>query len=130
MAPKVQKSKEAKIKAALAGGKGKKKKWSKGKQKDKVENAVLFDKVLWDKLNKEIPKAKLITPSIISERIRVNGSLARQAIKVLEEQGHIVRVGEPSSKLQIYTRKVTTVAASSSFSRTNSTIYSTCSFTQ
>ena len=111
MAPKVQKSKEAKAKAAMAGGKGKKKKWSKGKQKDKVENAVLFDKVLWDKLNKEIPKAKLITPSIISERIRVNGSLARQAIKVLEEQGHIVRVCEPSSKLQIYTRKVTTVAA-------------------
>ena len=111
MAPKVQKSKEAKIKAALAGGKGKKKKWSKGKQKDKVENAVLFDKVLWDKLNKEIPKAKLITPSIISERIRVNGSLARQAIKVLEEQGHIVRVFDATATLEIYTRKVTTVAA-------------------
>ncbi len=107
MAPKVQKSKEAKIKAALAGGKGKKKKWSKGKQKDKVVNAVMFDKGLWDKLTKEIPKAKLITPAIISERIKINGSLARQAIRVLEEQGQIVRVGEPSSKLQIYTRKVT-----------------------
>ena len=111
MAPKVQKSKEAKIKAALAGGKGKKKKWSKGKQKDKVENAVMFDKATWEKLTKEIPKAKLITPSIISERIRVNGSLARQAIRVLEQQGHIVRVGEPSSKLQIYTRKVTAATA-------------------
>jgi small subunit ribosomal protein S25e len=111
MAPKVQKSKEAKIKAALAGGKGKKKKWSKGKQKDKVVNAVMFDKALWDKLTKEIPKAKLITPSIISERIKINGSLARQAIRVLEEQGQIVRVGEPSSKLQIYTRKVTSGTA-------------------
>lgn len=111
MAPKVQKSKEAKIKAALAGGKGKKKKWSKGKQKDKVENAVMFDKVIWDKLIKDIPKSKLITPSIISERIKVNGSLARQAIRILEEQGLIVRVGEPSSKLQIYTRKVTTATA-------------------
>ena len=111
MAPKVQKSKEAKIKAALAGGKGKKKKWSKGKQKDKVVNAVMFDKAIWDKLTKEIPKAKLITPSIISERIKVNGSLAREAIRVLEEQGQIVRVGEPSSKLQIYTRKVTTGTA-------------------
>ena len=111
MAPKVQKSKEAKIKAALAGGKGKKKKWSKGKQKDKVVNAVMFDKALWEKLTKEIPKAKLINPSIISERIKINGSLARQAIRVLEEQGQIVRVGEPSSKLQIYTRKVTTGTA-------------------
>lgn len=111
MAPKVQKSKEAKIKAALAGGKGKKKKWSKGKQKDKVENAIMFDKNIWDKLHKEIPKAKIITPSIISERIKVNGSLARQAIRILEAEGHIVRVGEPSSKLQIYTRKVTTATA-------------------
>ena len=84
---------------------------AKGKQKDNVVNALMFDKALWDKLTKEIPKAKLITPSIISERIKVNGSLARQAIRILEEQGHIVRVGEPSSKLQIYTRKVTTGTA-------------------
>lgn len=111
MAPKVQKSKEAKTKAALAGGKGKKKKWSKGKQKDKIVNAIMFDKPTWEKLTKEIPKSKLITPAIISERIKVNGSLARQAIRVLEEQGQIVRVGDASSKLMIYTRKVATTAA-------------------
>ncbi len=82
MAPKVQKSKEAKAKAAMAGGKGKKKKWSKGKTKDKLNNAVVWDKATLDKLRKEIPKSKLITPAIVSERIKVNGSLARQVRRV------------------------------------------------
>ncbi len=107
MAPIVQKSKEAKLKAAMAGGKGRKKKWSKGKVKEQLNNAVLFDKASWDKLIKEIPKAKLITPAIITERIKVNGSLARQAIRILEAQGQIERVGDASSKMLIYTRKVT-----------------------
>merc|ERR1712216_16857 len=95
MAPKVaQKSKEAKLKAAMAGGRGKKKKWSKGKMKEKLMNAVMFDKSSYDKLLKEIPKAKLITPSVISERLKVNGSLARLAIQHLEQKGMIMPVGE------------------------------------
>ncbi len=106
MAPKVQKSKEAKLKAAMAGGKGRKKKWSKGKVKEQLNNAVLFDKASWEKLIKEIPKAKLITPAIIVERIKVNGALARQAIRILEAQGQIERVGDASSKMLVYTRKV------------------------
>ena len=36
----VQKSKEAKMKAAMAGGRSKKKKWSKGKVKEKLANLV------------------------------------------------------------------------------------------
>ena len=39
----VQKSKEAKMKAAMAGGKSKKKKWAKGKVKEKLANMVMFD---------------------------------------------------------------------------------------
>lgn len=46
-------------------------KWSKGKQKDKVNNMVLFDKATYDKLISEAPKFKLITPSILSDRLRV-----------------------------------------------------------
>ena len=45
-------------------------KWSKGKQKEKVNAAVFFDKNLYEKLKKEVPAYKLITPSIISERMR------------------------------------------------------------
>lgn len=47
-------------------------KWSKGKQKEKVNNMVLFDKATYDKLLSEAPKYKLITPSILSDRLRVN----------------------------------------------------------
>merc|ERR1712038_1921609 len=49
------------------GGKAKKKKWSKGKSRDKLNNLVLFDKGTYDKLYKEVPTYKLITPSIVSE---------------------------------------------------------------
>jgi small subunit ribosomal protein S25e len=46
-------------------------KWSKGKQKEKVNNAVLFDQATYDKMLIEVPKFKQITPSILSERLRV-----------------------------------------------------------
>merc|ERR1740130_2187554 len=100
----VQKSKEAKMKAAMAGGRSKKKKWSKGKEK--LANLVMFDKGTYDKLIKEIPKAKLITPAVVSERLKVNGSVARMAIRHLEEKGLIAHVGEKHHALMIYTRKV------------------------
>merc|ERR1739848_321572 len=90
----VQKSKEAKLKAAMAGGRSKKKKWAKGKVKEKLANMVMFDKSTYDKIMKEIPKAKLITPAVVSERLKVNGSVARQAIRHLEGMGLAGQVGE------------------------------------
>ncbi|BBN69530.1 Ribosomal protein S25 family protein, partial [Prunus dulcis] len=70
-------------------GKQKKKKWSKGKQKEKVNNMVLFDQGTYDKLIAEAPKYKLITPSILSDRLRINGSLARKAIRDLMARGRL-----------------------------------------
>lgn len=107
MPPKVaQKTKEQKLKAAMAGGKGRKKKWSKGKIKEKAQLAVLFDKGTYDKLMKEIPKTKMITPAVVSERCKVNGTLARQAIRHLEMKGLIQMVGEKHHTLPLYTRCV------------------------
>ena len=54
MPPKEKKTKEQIAKAAAAGSKGKKKKWSKGKVRDKLNNLVLFDKATLDKFNKEV----------------------------------------------------------------------------
>ena len=62
----VQKSKEAKMKAAMAGGKSKKKKWSKGKVKEKLANFVQFDKPTYDRLLEEIPKANSWSSTSIS----------------------------------------------------------------
>merc|ERR1719247_443862 len=103
MAKTETKTKEAKAKAATSSGKGKKKKWSKGKVKEKLSNMVLFDKATYDKLLSEIPKTKLITPSIISEKLKVNGSLARKAVKELMAKG-LIRVVSAHSAQCIYTR--------------------------
>merc|ERR1712088_1070275 len=85
------------------GGKAKKKKWSKGKTRDKLNNLVLFDKATYDKLLKEVPTYKLITPSIVSERLKVRGSLARKACVELEKEGKISCVVQHSAQT-IYTR--------------------------
>jgi len=87
------------------GGKAKKKKWSKGKTRDKLNNLVLFDKATYDKLYKEVPTYKLITPSIVSERLKVRGSLARRALIELMEKGLIKQVVAHSSQM-IYTRMI------------------------
>merc|ERR1739838_836997 len=89
----------------MGGGKAKKKKWSKGKSRDKLNNLVLFDKGTYDKLYKEVPTYKLITPSIVSERLKVRGSLARRALIELMEKGLIKQVVAHSSQM-IYTRMI------------------------
>merc|ERR1711917_49678 len=74
-----------------------------GKSRDKLNNLVLFDKNTYDKLYKEVPTYKLITPSIVSERLKVRGSLARRALGELEGKGLIKLVSAHRSQI-IYTR--------------------------
>ncbi|KAK6908767.1 30S small subunit ribosomal protein S25e [Kwoniella mangroviensis CBS 10435] len=103
MPPQV-KSKAQKAAAAMAGSKaGKKKKWSKGKVKDKANNAVVLDKAVYDRILKEVPTYKLISQSVLIDRMKINGSLARRAIAFLEKEGHIKRVVHHHAQL-IYTR--------------------------
>eukprot|EP00594_Rhizosolenia_setigera_P005096 CAMPEP_0178950312 /NCGR_PEP_ID=MMETSP0789-20121207/6578_1 /TAXON_ID=3005 /ORGANISM="Rhizosolenia setigera, Strain CCMP 1694" /LENGTH=112 /DNA_ID=CAMNT_0020631015 /DNA_START=123 /DNA_END=461 /DNA_ORIENTATION=+ len=106
MPPKVQqKTKEQKMAAAMAGGKGKKKKWSKGKSRDQVDNKVLFTKEQFDRLNSEVPKMKTITVSAVVEKLKINGGLARRALKDLEEEG-VIRPVLISRAQRIYTRSI------------------------
>merc|ERR1712119_197047 len=93
----------AKKKEGGGGGKAKKKKWSKGKVRDKLNNLVLFDKATHDKLLKEVPSYKLITPSVVSERLKLSGSLARRALDDLQQKGLIRRVVKHHAQL-VYTR--------------------------
>merc|ERR1712029_1075663 len=96
-------AKAPKKKEGGGGGKAKKKKWSKGKTRDKLSNLVLFDKPTYDNLLKEVPTYKLITPSIVSERLKVRGSLARKALNELVQKGLIKQVVQHSAQT-IYTR--------------------------
>jgi|EP00970_Alexandrium_tamarense_P019350 small subunit ribosomal protein S25e len=91
--------------AAMAGGKGKKKKWSKGKQRDKVDNKVLFTKEQHDRLNSEVPKMKLITVSSVVEKLKISGGLARRALNQLAEEG-VIRPVSVSRAQRIYTRSI------------------------
>ncbi|XP_060928427.1 small ribosomal subunit protein eS25 [Limanda limanda] len=97
------KSKKDKDPVNKSGGKAKKKKWSKGKVRDKLNNLVLFDKATYDKLYKEVPNYKLITPAVVSERLKVRGSLARNALQELLAKGMIKLVSKHRAQL-IYTR--------------------------
>merc|ERR1711972_7537 len=96
-------AKNPKKKEGGGGGKAKKKKWSKGKTRDKLINLVLFDKPTYEKLLKEVPTYKLITPSIVSERLKVRGSLARKALDELTQKGLIRQVVQHHAQT-IYTR--------------------------
>merc|ERR1712226_1516912 len=91
-------AKNPKKKEGGGGGKAKKKKWSKGKTRDKLNNLVLFDKATYDKLLKEVPTYKLTTPSIVSERLKVRGSLARKALIELVQKGLIKQVVQHSAQ--------------------------------
>jgi small subunit ribosomal protein S25e len=92
--------------AAMAGGKGKKKKWSKGKSRDQVDNKVLMSKEQYDRLYSEVPKMKLITVSAVVEKLKVSGGLARRALRELEKEEKI-RAVLLSRAQMIYTRNVT-----------------------
>ncbi|KAI6151691.1 ribosomal protein S25 [Pisolithus tinctorius] len=98
---------KAKAPAPSSGGKAaKKKKWSKGKVKDKAQHSIVLDKPTYDRIMKEVPTFRFISQSILIERLKVNGSLARVAIRHLEKEGAIKRIVHHSSQL-VYTRVTT-----------------------
>merc|ERR1712139_745884 len=86
-----------------SGASAKKKKWSKGKVREKLNNMVVFDQNTYDRMMKEVATFKLVSASAISERLKINGSLARRSIQELLKAGTIKLVDKHSAQL-IYTR--------------------------
>lgn len=70
-----------------------------------MANKILFDEDTYARLLSEIPKMKLITPSALVERLKINGALARAAIKELQEKGLIKMVSYHHTQW-IFTRDV------------------------
>jgi small subunit ribosomal protein S25e len=93
------------MQAAMAGAKGKKKKWSKGKSRDKVDNKVLMSKEQFDRMYAEVPKMKLITVSAVVEKLKISGGLCRRALRALAEEG-LIRPVLLSRAQAIYTRNI------------------------
>ncbi|KAK1772771.1 ribosomal protein S25 [Phialemonium atrogriseum] len=90
---------------ANTGAKKQKKKWSKGRVKDKAQHAVLLDKATSEKLYKDVQSYRLVTVATLVDRLKINGSLARTCLKDLEEKGQIRQI-VGHSKMKIYTRAV------------------------
>ncbi|CZT01124.1 related to 40S ribosomal protein S25 [Rhynchosporium agropyri] len=103
--PNVDISHQVNMAPANTGAKKQKKKWSKGKVKDKAQHAVILDKATSDKLYKDVQSYRLITVATLVDRLKINGSLARRCLTDLEEKGQIKKI-VGHSKLQIYTRAV------------------------
>ncbi|CDK26991.1 unnamed protein product [Kuraishia capsulata CBS 1993] len=104
MPPKIQQSKAAKAAAAMAGGKKSKKKWSKGKNaKDKAQHAVILDQEKYDRIMKDVPTFRYVSVSVLVDRLKIGGSMARVALRQLEREG-IIKPVLNHSKQQIYTR--------------------------
>jgi small subunit ribosomal protein S25e len=94
------KEKKTKDQIAKAAGQKKKgvKKWTKGKVKEKVNNAVFLDKAGYDKIIADIPKqSKVITIATVIEKFKIGGSIARVILKTLIQNGSLRRV-DPHSK--------------------------------
>lgn len=89
MPAKIQASKEAKAKAAMAGGNKMKKKWSRGKAKDVNANDCLINPAKWNKLKASICKMKVITISKVSSSHGIMGSVAIRILDRLHDEGHI-----------------------------------------
>ncbi|KAI2631730.1 ribosomal protein S25 [Xylaria nigripes] len=90
---------------SATGAKKQKKKWSKGKVKDKAQHAVTLDKTTSEKLSKDVQSSRLITVATLVDRLKVNGSLARHSLRDLKAKGQIKPI-VTHSKMKVFTRAV------------------------
>ena len=77
--------------------------------KDKAQHAVVLDKTTAERLNKDVQSYRLITVATLVDRLKINGSLARQALADLESKGTIKKV-VGHSKMNIYSAFPTLLA--------------------
>ena len=90
-----------KVPKILKPGSGapKKKKWSSSKQKEKLNLTVFWTQKNHEKLVQEIiAHNAYVTPSIVSDKLKINVSCAREALKELLDNGVIQPSVEYNSK--------------------------------
>lgn len=80
-----------------------KKKWSKNKVKERVENQNYIDIKLYERIIKEISKDKLITPNMLTTRFRISCSLAKKLLVELSKKKFIKMI-KFSSKESLFTK--------------------------
>ena len=97
-----KKTKDAISKAANSK-KGGKKKWSKGKSKDKLENQVFIDKKTFDTIEGAVARLPLISVSVLHDKYKIIGSIARRLIRHFEAAGKIRKYANGTTGQFLYT---------------------------
>ena len=85
--------------------KAKKKSWTKVKVKEKMNNAVILDQKLYERITKEAPKILVITVSEMVNKFKINGSVARKMIRDLHTKNLIRQVGDHNAAFTVYSGK-------------------------
>ncbi len=98
-----KKSKDAIARAAAASRKGQKKKWSKGRVKDKLNLDVFVSAATLKEMEKELPKMRLVTISQLVNRFKIVGSLARQVIRHFAVKGDILPLDAQCQQCPLFT---------------------------
>merc|ERR1711897_93650 len=105
-----QKTKEQKLQAALAGSKkSKKKKWAKGRVKEKKNNMAVLMPDEYTAAMRDIPKMKLVSVSTVSEKLRITGTLAYRLIRKLANEGTLKKRYDSGGFL-LYTKSAKQIA--------------------
>jgi len=81
----------------------KRKKWTKGKIKEKSNNAVLIDRDGYEKIIKEVCKNKLLTPSNLTDRFHITVSLAKNIFSDLCDK-KVLKSVDAATKKTLYTK--------------------------
>ena len=66
-----------------------KSKWGIVKEYESIERALIIEKDLKEKMLKEIPKQRIITPTSICQKYQVRMHVAKELLKELEASGKI-----------------------------------------
>ena len=98
-----KKSKDAIARAAAASRKGSKKKWSKGKVKEKRNFDVFVSPTVMKDMEKEIPKMRLVTPAIVAERFKIVASVSRKVIRHFASIDKIKPLDAQCQQLPLFT---------------------------
>lgn len=64
---------------------------------------MILDQPTYDRLFKDVSSYRLVSVSVLVERLKINGSVARKALTELESKGIIKKI-EGHRSQQIYTR--------------------------
>lgn len=80
--------------------------------KDKANHTVVLDKATSEKLHKDVQSYRLITVATLVDRMKINGSVAREVLKNLEEEGLIKKVVS-HARLVVYSESSYSVAMAS-----------------